>query len=105
MNLTDKQLAKWDKMTTSEVLLQVRHHTEEYLVRSNMEYYFDLPVEKMKSVSKEQWKILNDMFEFLSVAIDAMEKHIFDMSEQIEAMEMSIVGLGMEMHKLYGYKS
>ena len=49
-------------------------------------------------------------------AIDAAKKELDDMIwlindrigemyEQIESMEMSIVGLGMEMHKLYGYKS
>jgi len=71
-----------DELTNTQIIMRLQKTTEQYI----------------RSGNPLQWKELDDM-------IWLINDRIGEMYEQIESMEMSIVGLGMEMHKLYGYKS
>ena len=70
------------ELTNTQIIMRLQKTTEQYI----------------RSGNPLQWKELDDM-------IWLINDRIGEMYEQIESMEMSIVGLGMEMHKLYGYKS
>ena len=58
-----------------------RKKTEQYLV----------------TLTKKQWAELDIMCWIITDKLD-------ELYEQIESMETRMVGMGMEMHKLYGYK-
>ena len=73
-----------DELTNTQIILRLQNKTEQY-------------IRHQLCLDEKQWKELDDMIWLLN-------DRLGELYDQIEAMEMSIVGMGMEMHKLYGYK-